>query len=155
MENSSDVFADTGQLILAMNGVPQSRAYWPMARAAQMDLHLMSMRRVNLLLTGTDAVIEEALTRLRPNLREPIRTWTPPDPLELPSPAQSGTLILRDVGTLPPAEQRRLLEWLELCRGRTQVVSTTTSPLLALVDSSEFHDTLYYRLNVVCVDVAT
>jgi hypothetical protein len=155
MENSSDVFADAGQLILAMHGVPQSRAYWPMARAAHMDLHLMSMRRVNLLLMGTNGVIEEALTRLMPNLREPIRTWTPPDPLELPSPAQSGTLILREVGALPPAEQRRLLEWLELCGGRTQVVSTTTSPLLALVEASAFHDTLYYRLNVVCVDVTT
>ena len=156
MENSSDVFADTGQLILAMNGVPQSsRAYWPRARAAHMDLHVMSMRRVNLLLTGTQAVIEDALTRLMPNLREPIRTWTPPDPLELPSPAQTGTLILRDVGALPPAEQRRLVEWLELCRGRTQVVSTTTSPLFSRVESCEFHDTLYYRLNVVCVDVAT
>src|SRR6266487_1372200 len=134
MENSSDVFADSGQLILAMNGIPQSRAYWPMARAAHMDLHLMSMRRVNLLLMGTDAVIEDALNRLKPNLRQPIQSWTPPDPLELPSPAQCGTLILRDVGTLPPAEQRRVLEWLELCGGRTQVVSTTTSPLLELVE---------------------
>jgi hypothetical protein len=153
MENSSDVIADAGHLILAMNGVPQTRAYWPRARAAHMDLHQMSMRRVNLLLMGSNALIENALSRLLPNLRKPIRIWTPPDPLELPSPVQSGTLILRDVGALPPAEQRRLLEWLELCRGRTQVVSTTTSPLLPCVEASAFHDTLYYRLNVVCVDV--
>jgi hypothetical protein len=153
MENSSDVFADTGHLILAMNGVPQSRAYWPMARAAHIDLHLMRMRRVNLLFMGTDDVIEDALTRLRPNLRQPIQTWTPPDPLELPSPKQSGTLILRDVGALPQAEQRRLLDWLERCAGRYQVVSTTTSPLLALVEAGVFHDALFYRLNVVCVDV--
>jgi hypothetical protein len=126
-----------------------------MARAAHMDLYLTNMRRVNLLVTGTDAEVGDALTRLRPNLRQPIQTWTPADPLELPSPAQSGTLIVRDIEALPPADQIRLLTWLEMSGGRTQVVSTTTSPLLPLVEAGVFHDTLYYRLNVVCVDLTT
>jgi DNA-binding NtrC family response regulator len=39
--------------------------------------------------------------------------------------------------------------------GRTQVISTTNSRLLTLVDCGTFLDTLYYRLNVVCVDVTT
>jgi len=56
-------------------------------------------------------------------------------------------------GAHPGAEQRRLLDWLERCAGRYQVVSTTTSPLLALVEARVFHDALFYRLNVVCVDV--
>jgi transcriptional regulator of acetoin/glycerol metabolism len=155
MENSPNVFTDAGQSILSMDGVPQSRAYWPMARAAHVDLHVMSMRRVNVLLMGTDAVIEDALSRLMPNLRGPIQTWTPADPLDLPSPAQSGTLILREVGALHRVDQYRLLKWLEMCGGRTQVVSTTTAPLIALVEAGAFHDTLYYRLNVVCVDVTT
>lgn len=153
MENSSNVFADAGQSIFAMDGMPQSRTYWPMARAAHVDLHVMNMRRVNVLLMGTDAVIEDALARLMPTLREPIQIWNPPDPLELPSPAQSGTLVLREVGALSPVDQCRLLKWLELSAGRTQVVSTTTAPLMLLVDAGLFHDTLYYRLNVMCVDV--
>lgn len=153
MENTSNVFADARQPMLAMDGIPQSRAYWPMARASHMDLNLMSMRRVNLLLTGAGPVIEDALTRLMPQLRQPIQTWSPPDPLELPSPTQSGTLIVRDVGALPLVDQYRLLKWLELSGGRTQVVSTTTTRLLPLVEATRFHDTLYYRLNVVCVDV--
>jgi transcriptional regulator of acetoin/glycerol metabolism len=56
---------------------------------------------------------------------------------------------------VPPADQCRLLTWLEMSGGRIQVVSTTTSPLLPLVESGVFHDTLYYRLNVVCVDLTT
>ena len=153
MENTSNVVAERS--IFAMDGAPQSRAYWPMARASHMDLYLTNMRRVNLLVTGATADIQDALTRLRPNLRQPIQTWTAPDPLELPSPIQSGTLIVRDVAALLPIDQGRLLKWLEMSGGRTQVVSTTTSPLLPLVESGAFHDTLYYRLNVVCVDLTT
>ena len=155
MENYSNVFAAAERSFYAMDGVPQSRAYWPMARAAHMDLYMTNARRVNLLVSGSDADIRDALTRLMPNLSEPVRTWTSPDPLELPSPIQSGTLIVRDVASLPPADQCRLLTWLEMSGGRTQVVSTTTSPLLPLVESGVFHDTLYYRLNVVCVDLTT
>ena len=142
MENSSEVFADAGP-----------RTYWPMARAAHVDLHLLSTQRVNLLLTGANAVVQDALSRLMPTLRGPIQTWTPREPLELPPPAQSGTLILRDVGSLSPGDQYRLLTWLELSSGRTQVISTTSSLLLELVESGGFHDTLYYRLNVACLEL--
>jgi len=155
MENTSNVFAAADRSILAMDGVPQSRAYWPMARAAHMDLYLTNMRPVNLLVTGTDADVQDALARLMPTLRQPVQTWTPGDPLELPSPAQSGTLIVRNIAALPAADQCRMLLWLEMSGGRTQVVSTTTSPLLPLVEAGVFHDTLYYRLNVVCVDLTT
>ena len=155
MENTTNVLTDAGQSIFAMDGINQSRAYWPMARAAHIDLHMTSMQRVNVLLMGTDPVIDDALARLVPTLRQPVRHWTPADPLELPSPAQSGTMILREVGALPRIDQYRLLKWLEVSGGRTQVVSTTTAPLIALVEAGAFHDTLYYRLNVVCVDVTT
>jgi hypothetical protein len=155
MENTSNVFAAPDRSILAMDGVPQPRAYWPMARAAHIDLYLTNLRPVNLLVTGTDADVQDALARLVPTLRQPIQTWTPGDPLELPSPTQSGTLIVRNVAALPTADQDRMLLWLEMSGGRTQVVSTTTSPLLPLVEAGVFHDTLYYRLNVVCVDLTT
>jgi hypothetical protein len=126
-----------------------------MAHAAHVDLHLVSRHRVNLLLMGADGVIHDALSRLRSELHEPIRTWTAPDPLELPSPLQSGTLILHGVDALAPPDQHRLVKWLEMSAGRTQVISTTNSRLLTLVDCGTFLDTLYYRLNVVCVDVTT
>jgi transcriptional regulator of acetoin/glycerol metabolism len=50
-------------------------------------------------------------------------------------------------------EQRRLLEWLQETAGRTRVVSTTSAPLLPLVEDGVFLDTLYYRLNTVYVEL--
>ena len=142
MENTSNVFADAGH-----------RTYWPMARAANADLLLMSMPRVNLLLTGSDAVVQDALKKLTPVLRGPVHVWTAHQPLQLPPPTQSGTLILRDVGSLSRVDQYRLIKWLDLCAGRTQVISTTSSSLRELVDIGVFHASLYYRLNVTCVDL--
>lgn len=141
MENSSN-FAEAGH-----------RTYWPMARAANADLLLMSMPRVNLLLTGTAPVVQEALTRLMPILRGPVHTWSSAGPLELPPPTAFGTLILRDVDALSALDQYRLLKWLDLAAGRTQVISTTSLPLRQEVDADTFHGGLYYRLNVACVDL--
>jgi hypothetical protein len=155
MENSSKVFAESVRPahLIDIDGLPQAREYWPMARAAHLDLQLMTVRRMNVLLMGTTPVVEDALNRLMAHLREPVRTWRFPDPLELPPAAEVGTLILRDVESLPPVDQCRLLRFLELSGGRTQIVSTSGSRLLARVEASVFLDTLYYRLNTVCVDV--
>ena len=145
MENSWKVFADEGD--------PQSREYWPMAQAARLDLHLIRVLRVNVLLMGTDGVIQDVLTRLGPHLRDPIEIWRAPERLDLWPPQELGTLILRDIGDMSRADQSRLLEWLELSAGHTQVVSTTRLPLLTSVEANIFLDTLYYRLNTVCVDL--
>jgi hypothetical protein len=152
MGNSSNV--DGEHSIRAMTHGPQSREYWPMKRATHMDLTLARLHRANVLLMGPPLLVEDALQRLLSELREPIYTWTAPDPLELPSPEQSGTLILREIGELVPADQQRLAWWLESSAGRTQVISTTASQLVKRVDAGVFLDTLYYRLNVVCVDIS-
>lgn len=142
MENSSNVIAESAH-----------RTYWPMARAANADLLLISMPRVNLLLTGTPPVLQEALMKLMPMLRGPVQTWSAVGPLELPPPTTSGTLVLRDVDALSAVDQYRLLKWLDLSAGRTQVISTTGLQLRQEVDAGAFHSGLYYRLNVACVDL--
>ena len=71
----------------------------------------------------------------------------------LPQPAQTGTLLLHNVGSLSLLDQRYLVEWLERAAGRTQVVSTTPVALLPLVQTGTFLPRLYYRLNTVCVDL--
>lgn len=142
MENSSNAFADGGY-----------RTYWPMARAAHLDLHLVGSPRVNLLLIGTDASVRAALHRLMPTLRGPIQTWTPHAPLPLPPPAHSGTLILHDVEQLSEIDQYRLLKWLDMSLGRVQVISTTTSLLQGQVEAGLFDAKLYYKLNVGCMDL--
>jgi len=125
----------------------------PIPGVADMDLHLMTRRRVNLLLIGPDGVIQDTLHSLRSDLAKPIRTWNAPDPLELPHPSQPGTLILKDVALLSPIDQTRLCSWMEHSAGRMRVVGTTSSPLMAKVDSGAFLDHLYYRLNVGMVDM--
>lgn len=125
----------------------------PIPGVADMDLQLMTRRKVNLLLIGPEGVIQDTLYSLGPELAKPIRTWTAPDPLELPHPSQPGTLILRDVASLSPIDQSRLCNWMEQAAGRIRVVGTTTAPLMAKVDSGAFLDHLYYRLNVGLVDM--
>ena len=141
MENPSIVFA------------AEPRTYWPMARAANADLLVVSTPRVNLLLTGTDDLIQTAVSKLIPTLAGPIHTWTPKTPLRLPHPTSGGTLLLRDVEALPAFDQYRLLKWLEMPNGRTRVISTTTALLRERVEAGSFDGALFFRLNVACVDL--
>jgi hypothetical protein len=134
--------------------VPSLPDHWRLARAAHVDLLLMGMPRVNLLLIAPDAVVRYVLESLLLNLREPVARWTPGQPLDLPSDGLVNTVILHDVGLMQPNEQLELLAWLEQTDGRTQVVSTSPTPLMPRVHSGLFIERLYYRLNTVCVDVS-
>jgi hypothetical protein len=133
--------------------VPSLPEHWRLARAAHVDLLLMGMPHVNLLLIAPDAVVRYVLESLLLNLREPVARWAPGQALKLPSHELINTMVLHDVGLLRPHEQLALLAWLEQANGRTQIVSTSPTPLLPRVHSGLFIDTLYYRLNTVCVDV--
>jgi hypothetical protein len=144
MTNSSTRHAGAARVDAPLNPVSLAEEDWRLARAA----------RVNLLLLGTDRNIPNALTALLPDLREPIATWSPGQPLTLPPAAQAGTVILYDVDALRHEDQLRLLTWLDQTVGRTQVVSTASAPLLPRVEAGAFIDTLYYRLNTVCVEAA-
>jgi hypothetical protein len=124
-----------------------------LARAAHIDLRALGMPHVNLLLIGAEGVINNFLETLLMDLREPITHWCAGEPLVLPPVGRTGTVILHEVGALPLDDQRRLLRWLEIALGRMQVVSTTSASLLTRVQAGTFVDTLYYRLNTVCLDV--
>ena len=110
------------------------------------------MLRVNLLVTGPDEALARFVDAVLPNLRPPISRWAPGDCLLLPTLGECGTLIIENVDTLPPDDQRRLFDWLTVTLGRTQIVSTTANGLLSLVETGFFLEALYYRLNTICVD---
>jgi transcriptional regulator of acetoin/glycerol metabolism len=110
------------------------------------------MHRVNLLLMGHDDVVQPMVESLAGRFHQPVGTWSPGERLVLPPAERTGTMVINDVGALALHDQIQLLEWLGTASGRTQVVSTTTAPLLPRVESGKFIDTLYYRLNTVCVD---
>ena len=122
------------------------------AQAMHLELQEMGMPRVNLLLVGPDSVTQHVLLLLLPDLNNPITTWCPGEPLVLPPPAHTGTMIFHDVGSLGRADQYRLLEHLNSAGGQTQIVSTSPAPLLPRVHARTFDDALYYRLNHVCMN---
>jgi hypothetical protein len=118
------------------------------------DWHLARAAGTNLLVVGPDEQTRALVDALRPQLREPVIVVHAGEPLALAPPGEVGTLILFDVSMLGLSEQRRLLEWQERAEVRTQVISTTSTPLLPLVAAGACLAELYYRLNIVCLELA-
>jgi hypothetical protein len=149
MENRPNAVAAAG------GGKPvlQIREDLRVARRAHRDLHVVGMPRTNLLLVGTAGSFRFVLEMLRLELRDPIVQWHPGQPLELPLPGCAATLVLQDVSELTYDDQHRVLRWLDRAAGQIQVVSTTAVPLWPRVKAGAFNETLYYRLNIVCVNV--
>jgi hypothetical protein len=112
------------------------------------------MARLNLLLIATDVDPRKVLDALRSDCHEPITTWAPGEVLILPANAQAGTLLLEDISALALDDQRRLYGWLDARTGCMQVVSITSRSLLPSIQAGAFLETLYYRLNIVCGEVA-
>jgi hypothetical protein len=118
------------------------------------DWRLAKRAGLNLLVIHRDGIAGDVLDPLMADLNPPITNWRPGQCLVLPPVTGAGTVVLQDVGALAQEDQYRLLDWLETTEGRAQVVSTTPEPLLPRVISGRFLDTLYYRLNTVCVETA-
>lgn len=105
----------------------------------------------NVLLEGTDRVIDQVIAVMTPHLRHPIQTrprWA------LQAMPREGTLILREVDTLNTDEQRSLLHWLDNAGAQIQLISAASSPLFPLVLEGRFLHGLYYRLNIVYITEA-
>ena len=144
MENPSTDFAGFDRLASSLDALSPLPEDCRLARAAGVNLLVVIPE-------GTNATLTELLVA---ELVQPLVTWRPGERLVLPQASQTGTLILRDVGALSLTDQRRLIDWLERSAGQTQVVSTTATPLMPLVQAGAFLARLYYRLNTVCVDVS-
>ena len=115
-------------------------------------VQLAEQHRVNVLLLGTNDVVNRVMAALHERLPEPVARWSPGDEFMLPAVGKVGAIVLNDVGALAIQEQIQLLEWLNMAQGRTQVVSTAPTLLLPRVKAGAFIDTLYYRLNTLCLD---
>lgn len=156
VENMSKALAAAPHAAPPLNGEPFVND-WPFARQAEVNLLFKKAPRFNLLLIGEDTRVSKILETILPTLRGPITVWVPGSELVLPPLAQTGTLLLRGVGALELGDQYRLHEWMERVQGRiqrTQIVSTSETPLLPLVDAGVFLDRLYYCLNTVYIDLS-
>ena len=109
--------------------------------------------RANLLLVGDSVDVDSFLGAVRPELEEPLICRRCSDGLALPAESQPATLVLQDIGAMKDDDQNLLLGFLDAFLHRTQIVSTTSMSLLPYVQSGAFLDRLYYRLNVVRVEV--
>ena len=115
---------------------------------ASRNLEQLGMPRLNVLFIGADPTVWRLLaTTLQ--VRRPLVTWRPGEPMHLPECGLVRTVFIPDVGDMSGAEQVRLLEWLNGAVGRTQVISTSRAPLMPLVDDGRFLNSLYYRLNTI------
>ena len=123
-----------------------------LARAAAEEFFLMGMPRVNVLLAGRDEVVRLVLRTLLGHVAKPIALWSGEE-LALPPIEHPGTLVLREIGSLCLQQQIQMLEWSSRAIRNTQVISTTSAPLLPRVAAGGFIDMLYYRLNTVYLDV--
>ena len=150
MSVSSKVFAAYRRTPLGDDNVPR-RLERPSLEEIE-ALQLFETHRVNLMLMGTGEVAKRAMVSVGERLQPPVAQWSPGEQFQLPAPEEVATVVLNDVGALNIPEQIRLLEWLAGAQGRTQVVSTTPTPLLPRVRAGSFIDALYYRLNIVCLD---
>ena len=120
------------------------------------DLDFAQAYGANVLLVGAEPALTELVCSLWTTFDDPILIRRSVDPLQLPAPSEAvGTLIIHGVETLTLDEQLTLQDWLVVRNGRTQVVSTASASLLPMVEAGVFSDSLYYRLNVVCIDLTT
>jgi hypothetical protein len=122
-----------------------------LTREASMALQIAGLRS-NLLLEGPAGTIRTALEKLWPEANEPILLWTPGQTADPATPARAATLILHDVGELTVDDQFRVLRWLDQTAG-VRVISTTAVPLWPRVSAGTFSEALYYRLNIVYLDL--
>ena len=108
--------------------------------------------RHNVLLQGPVSAIDAALAAIAPCLLPPV-AWKKAESKFDPRVGAVASLILQEVGSLTPSEQIQLRDWLDHAKTRPQIVSTTTLPLFQLVERGIFDAALYYRLNIILVDV--
>ena len=113
------------------------------------DWHALLTARPNMLLCGPQSATDAMLRALEPHLTRP-RCACRARFLQLPL---KGTVILHEVAALGIEHQGHLFQWLDQVSEPIQIVCTTAGELFSLVENGGFLAPLYYRLNVVRLDL--
>jgi sigma-54-interacting transcriptional regulator len=108
--------------------------------------------RHNVMLEGPLVCIEAVLHLLKPHFGAPVTMKRSGASLE-PHTFKGGTVIVHDIAAFTRPDQDRILGWLDDAQTRAQVVCTTIEPLFPLVARGLFDETLYYRLNVILLQL--
>jgi hypothetical protein len=108
--------------------------------------------RPNFLLECRNADFDDICDQVSALCAPPVRVCSLPGALRLPRP-KVGTLVLKDVAALGRDQQLALYDWLSAEPGEIQVVSVASAPLTPLIEDGAFFEALYYRLNVIRLDL--
>jgi Sigma-54 interaction domain len=118
------------------------------------DEGLARFTNLNLLIMGADDAVARFVTSLWPYFSAPRVVRRRGDPLRLLPPSRpAGTILVYDVDTLTRREQDALERWMDDGNDGTRVVSTATQSLMPVLETGAFNDELYYRLNVLTLDL--
>ena len=134
--------------------IPAGRRPTLLPSDLQAEWDVAARAQYNLLLEGSPSDTQERLAALQPHLREPVCEFWPTEGAFVPQPHE-GTLILLEVARLDASQQATLLRWFDQFDESVpvRVVSTSSEPLFSFVGSGAFRSDLYYRLNVVLIDL--
>ena len=125
-------------------------AKWPPS-----DQELALLTRVNLLVVGAENDVAALIASLWPSLVTPIVVRYRGEPLRLSTVPRVGTFVIYDLETLTGEKQDALHRWVCAGIGHARVVSSASGSLFPMVESGLFNAGLYYRLNVVTIDLTS
>jgi len=118
------------------------------------DLDVARSLKASLLVVGAERLVLSLVSSLAADVNPDFVIRCRDGLFRLPRTAsQSGTVVLYDVDALKPDEQLRFLDWLNASSKRIQVISTASEPLMGMVAAHSFDAALYYRLNMVYIDL--
>jgi hypothetical protein len=125
----------------------------PVCTVDPVDWETIITARPNVLLQGERPNIDACLSAIQPYCWSPVVTLRSPVLGSLPD-FFEGSVVLEDAAAYGLAEQQALLQWLDRGGYRVQLITVTERPLLDLVERGRFIERLFYRLNIVYLDLA-
>lgn len=109
--------------------------------------------RSNMLLVGPDSRVDPLITAVTGMPAQAVPRWSVGhDDPDADASAVPETLLVRNVQLLTIEQQTRLFRTIGGWQGRVRVIATAPAPVYPLVARRQFHEGLYYRLNMVCLD---
>jgi hypothetical protein len=114
------------------------------------NLSLFRVSRPSVLLIGTNDDTDRVMQLIIASGDDAVASW--PAAASATLPPSPVTLLVRNVAAFDATEQQRLHHWLDQRSGIARVIATSPIRLYELVERGHFLDSLYYRLNVVCLE---
>ena len=164
--STTDVSQGVAGAIVEVRRVPPSRVCVLMKRgecavtaaSGTIDLDIDITRRMlrqgraRALVVGTERATGSVLRSLHADFGSLVINLRAGGPLTLPE--THATLIIHDVSALNTTDQDRLHRWLNLSPAGISVIAVTSEPLFPLVQRGVFLTELFYRLNLIVIDVS-